>query len=181
MTHETIFAGFGGQGVLTGGLTLAYTALRQGRKVTWLPAYGGSMRGGKANSTVKFGDEVGENTGVPMMSEAEVLVAMNQPALDYRRFCLPEALVLVNTDAVEAEDIPEGDRVIRVACDTIAYSVQNPKGSSLVMLGVLARKLGWFPPEAYETGIRSMLEEKGKMSFLEANLRAFHAGWDLSV
>ena len=106
MTHETIFAGFGGQGVLTGGLALAYTALRQGRKVTWMPAYGGSMRGGKANSTVKFSDNSIENTGVPMMSEAEVPVAMNQPALDYRSFCVPEALRLLNKDALEIACVP---------------------------------------------------------------------------
>ena len=49
---EVVFAGFGGQGVLTAGLILAEMALEDGKNVTWMPAYGPTMRGGKAYSVV---------------------------------------------------------------------------------------------------------------------------------
>ena len=52
MTVKTVFSGFGGQGVLLMGYLLALTAMRQGKEVTYLPAYGAEMRGGTANCTV---------------------------------------------------------------------------------------------------------------------------------
>ena len=57
MTHELIIAGFGGQGVLSMGKILAYSAVMQGREVTWMPSYGPEMRGGTANVTVIISDE----------------------------------------------------------------------------------------------------------------------------
>ena len=57
MEKELVFAGFGGQGVLTLGLIVAESALELGKQVTWMPAYGPTMRGGKAYSVVKFSDE----------------------------------------------------------------------------------------------------------------------------
>lgn len=45
---ELVFAGFGGQGVLTSGMIMAEMALEEGKTVTWMPTYGPAMRGGKA-------------------------------------------------------------------------------------------------------------------------------------
>lgn len=64
---EIIFAGFGGQGVLTGGLIIAYTAAKKGLNMVWLPSYGPTMRGGKANCTVKYGETPDEVIGSPAM------------------------------------------------------------------------------------------------------------------
>ena len=84
---EIIFAGFGGQGVLTGGLILAYAASNMGLDAVWLPSYGPTMRGGKANCTVKYAERPGEKVGSPSMEEADILIAMNEPSLDYLEFC----------------------------------------------------------------------------------------------
>ena len=43
---EIIFAGSGGQGVLTVGLLMAEMALYKGLHATWIPQYGSAMRGG---------------------------------------------------------------------------------------------------------------------------------------
>jgi 2-oxoglutarate ferredoxin oxidoreductase subunit gamma len=40
MLQEMIFAGFGGQGVLSMGTLLAYAAMKEGREVSWMPSYG---------------------------------------------------------------------------------------------------------------------------------------------
>jgi 2-oxoglutarate ferredoxin oxidoreductase subunit gamma len=40
MLIKTVFAGFGGQGVLSMGLNLAQAALLEGKNVTYLPSYG---------------------------------------------------------------------------------------------------------------------------------------------
>ena len=49
MLIKTIFAGFGGQGVLSMGLNLAQAAMLENRHVTYLPAYGAEVRGGVVN------------------------------------------------------------------------------------------------------------------------------------
>ena len=45
---EIIFAGSGGQGVLTSGLIISDIAASEGIHVTWVPSYGSAMRGGTA-------------------------------------------------------------------------------------------------------------------------------------
>ena len=57
MLVKTVFAGFGGQGVLSMGLNLAQAAMIEGKKVTFLPSYGPEVRGGTANCTVAISDE----------------------------------------------------------------------------------------------------------------------------
>ena len=46
--REVLFAGFGGQGVLTAGLILSQIALYSGKNATWMPSYGAARRGGTA-------------------------------------------------------------------------------------------------------------------------------------
>ena len=69
---EIIFAGFGGQGVLTGGLIIAYMAAQKELNAVWMPAYGPTMRGGKANCEVKFGETEQEKVGSPIMEDADI-------------------------------------------------------------------------------------------------------------
>ena len=57
MLIKTIFAGFGGQGVLSMGLNLAQAVMREDLNVTYLPAYGAEVRGWTANCTVAVSDE----------------------------------------------------------------------------------------------------------------------------
>jgi len=45
MAHqEIIFAGFGGQGILSMGKFLAYAGMDEELNVSWLPSYGPEMR-----------------------------------------------------------------------------------------------------------------------------------------
>ena len=48
MTHEIIISGFGGQGVMAIGKTIAEAGMKEGLSVSWLPSYGPEMRGGTA-------------------------------------------------------------------------------------------------------------------------------------
>lgn len=79
MVKEFVFAGFGGQGVLTAGMLLANTGAINDMEVSWIPSYGSEMRGGTANCTVKLGDE---EIPSPFAKHIDVLVAMNRPSLD---------------------------------------------------------------------------------------------------
>ena len=56
-SQEIIFAGFGGQGILSMGKFLAYAGMDANLNVSWLPSYGPEMRGGTANCSVILTDE----------------------------------------------------------------------------------------------------------------------------
>ena len=74
-----VFAGFGGQGVLFAGKVAAYAGLLAGKEISWLPSYGPEMRGGTANCSVCVSDQP---IGSPLVTNPNVLVAMNLPSLD---------------------------------------------------------------------------------------------------
>ncbi|MGW8323471.1 MAG: 2-oxoacid:acceptor oxidoreductase family protein, partial [Thermodesulfobacteriota bacterium] len=78
MIHKAILAGFGGQGILMMGVTLANAAMREDKHVTYLPTYGAEVRGGTANCTVSVGDE---EIASPIASNPDYLVVMNAPSL----------------------------------------------------------------------------------------------------
>ena len=81
MEVSIILAGFGGQGILFAGKVLAYCAMEEGKKLTWLPSYGPEMRGGTANCSVCISDE---DIGSPIIQNPDILVAMNGPS--YEKF-----------------------------------------------------------------------------------------------
>lgn len=176
---EIIFAGFGGQGVLTGGLIIAYTAAKKGLNMVWLPSYGPTMRGGKANCTVKYGETPDEVIGSPAMEDADILIAMNEPSLDYLASCKPNCQVFVNANAVPENHVyPDGVTVTRIDVVELAKEVNNVKGQNLVMLGAVIKKLGLFEEEFAEQAMCQMFEEKGKGKFNAANIAALRKGFD---
>ena len=176
---EIIFAGFGGQGVLTGGLILAYAASNMGLDAVWLPSYGPTMRGGKANCTVKYAERPGEKVGSPSMEEADSLIAMNEPSLDYLEFCKPDCHVFVNANAVsENYTYPEGITVTRLDVVDYANRIHNIKAQNLVMLGAVIKKMGLFDESYAEQAMCKMFADKGKAKFNEANVLAMRTGFE---
>ncbi|HTO94173.1 MAG TPA: 2-oxoacid:acceptor oxidoreductase family protein, partial [Bacteroidota bacterium] len=79
MKHELLVAGFGGQGVLSMGMTLAYAGMVEGKEITWMPSYGPEMRGGTANCIVIVSDA---RVSSPIITTFDTLIALNQPSVD---------------------------------------------------------------------------------------------------
>ena len=78
MTNEIMIAGFGGQGVMAIGKTLAEAGMKEGKDVSWLPSYGPEMRGGTANCCVVISED---EIICPIVLEPTELIAMNLPSL----------------------------------------------------------------------------------------------------
>lgn len=76
---EILFAGAGGQGVLTTGDIVVDVPISKGLKATWAPEYGLAMRGGDANCTVKFEEGKIYN---PTRANPDILLAMNESSFD---------------------------------------------------------------------------------------------------
>ena len=81
MIEKIIFAGFGGQGIMAMGKVIALSAMREGKFVTWLPAYGAEVRGGTSYCMVIISDLP---ISSPFIEKADTLVILNDPSLRYR-------------------------------------------------------------------------------------------------
>ena len=77
MQTEVMFAGFGGQGILTMGMTISYGAVDQGLETSWIPAYGPESRGGTSNCTVMISDT---KIASPVTTTPGAVIVLNEPS-----------------------------------------------------------------------------------------------------
>lgn len=175
--RELVFAGFGGQGVLTAGLIVSQIALYKGVNATWMPAYGAAQRGGTANCTVKYGDEKIYNVG---QQKPDLVLAMNTPS--FKKFVgmvKPGGTILVNADMMTEEtNVRDDINVVLVHCNKLADEVKNPKGANIVMIGAITKLLGDFTHDEGRDGMNDMFRKKGKSKFEALNTAAFEAGYN---
>ena len=131
--NEILISGFGGQGVMAIGLTLAEAGMSEGMNVSWLPSYGPEMRGGTANCGVVIAD--GEIIS-PIVLEPSELIAMNLPSLDkFEPNVRENGTIFVNASIVKRE-VERGDvRAIYVTSMEIASEIGNVRVANMVMLG----------------------------------------------
>jgi len=175
MLIKTIFAGFGGQGVLSMGLNLAQAAMIEGKNVTYLPSYGAEVRGGTANCTVAISDE---EIASPVASSPDFIVAMNQPSVArFQHQIQSGGVFFVNSSLTEAE-ISRGDiEIMRVPANSIAEELGSPRSANIVMLGAFTKKSNLVSLSSVIEGLRSTLKSKQKL--IAINKRALMAGYDL--
>jgi 2-oxoglutarate ferredoxin oxidoreductase subunit gamma len=174
MLVKTIFAGFGGQGVLSMGLSLTEAAMLEGRNVTYLPSYGAEVRGGTANCTVAVSDE---EIASPVASSPEFVVAMNQPSLvRFQNQLQSGGLLFVNSSLV-AGDITRGDiDVVEVPANAIAEDLGSPRSANMVMLGAFTKRTNVVSLASLVEALNSTLKNKQKL--MAINRSALTAGYD---
>lgn len=135
MQQEFIFAGFGGQGVLLMGQLLAYAALYENKKVSWIPSYGPEMRGGTANCTVIVSDR---EIGSPVVSRPGCVVAMNLPSLDkFEEKIRPSGLLVMNSSMINREPKRSDITTLVVPATEIANELGNVRVANMVVLGAV--------------------------------------------
>ncbi|MBN2827639.1 MAG: 2-oxoacid:acceptor oxidoreductase family protein [Tissierellales bacterium] len=172
---EIVFAGFGGQGVLTSGLIVSQIAVNKGLKATWTPSYGSAMRGGTANCTVKFGDGIIYN---PSQEEPDILLAMNTPSFNkFINIVAPGGTIVVNSDMVKVDkDVRDDVNIIEVPCSSLAIEIGNAKVANIVMTGVILKLVNEFTEEEIISGMNYIFEKKGKNKFEALNTQAMKTG-----
>lgn len=136
---EVIFAGFGGQGILTIGKLLAYAAMDKGLNVSWLPSYGPEMRGGTANCSVIISSE---EVGSPVISEADALIAMNKPSLDkFINSIKRDGILIADSDMIKEKINLEKIQVYKIDAETKAEGFGDKRNANMILLGFLVEKL----------------------------------------
>jgi Pyruvate/2-oxoacid:ferredoxin oxidoreductase gamma subunit len=145
--------------------------MRQGLEVSWLPSYGPEMRSGSAHCHVCLSNE---RVGSPLISQPDVLIAMNEISLRKFGASVPrEGFILYNGAAVPADLGSLPARILCIPASSIADKIGSPKVVNTVLLGALLAMTKGLSPAT----VLTVLEEKtGKSNLLAANRAAFEAG-----
>jgi 2-oxoglutarate ferredoxin oxidoreductase subunit gamma len=139
MLISTIFAGFGGQGVMVMGYALAFAGMRENRYVTYLPAYGAEVRGGTANCTVSISDE---EIASPIASEPKFIVVVNTPSLiSFENRIQSGGQVFINSSLINVEPNRGDVESFLIPASDIAKELGNVKATNMVMLGAFVKKI----------------------------------------
>ena len=171
---EILIAGFGGQGVLATGVILANAALRADLQTCWLPSYGGTMRGGTANCSVKISDD---EIGSPYIDEPDVLVVFNEPSyVKFYNRLKPGGYLFVNSTLVHKENTRDDIHVICEPVTEIATELGNVRAANVVMLGVILSHLPMVSLDAAKISLEEYFEPKGQ-KVIDFNRNALEVGY----
>lgn len=153
------------------GKLLAYSAMKTGKHVTWIPSYGPEMRGGTANCTVVISDE---EIGSPVITSPQALIIMNNPSLEaFEPRLQPKGTLFFNSSLITRKVTRNDIEVIAIPANDIATEVGEKRTANMVMLGAYIAWTEIVPKESILEGLRELF---GKKEFLDVNMRAFEKG-----
>lgn len=140
MYEQIIFAGFGGQGIQAMSKTLAKAAMDAGLEVTWMPAYGGAMRGGTSNVTVIISNKM-IGSPMPNIGDVTAAVVMNNPSLaKFEEYVKSGGVLLVNSSLIDVKPKRDDIEIVYIPANDIALELKNDKVANMIMLGCLLKK-----------------------------------------
>jgi len=153
-TVNVIFAGVGGQGVLTASEVLGIAAMHAGHEVKKSEVHGMAQRGGSVESQVRFGDVV--NSPLIPAGCADFIVAFERlEALRHAHMLKRGGFVIVNQLDIPPMDAPEAGpavylagmdeafgrleaRVVYVPGHALALQSGDVRSAGSALLGVLS-------------------------------------------
>ena len=174
-TLNILLAGFGGQGILFAGKTIAYSGLLDGKELSWLPSYGPEMRGGTCNCSVVISDEA---IGSPLVTNPDVLVAMNRPSLEkFVNSVVPGGTILVDSSTVDIK-VERTDVTVYYVPATNLADKNGLKGlANMILLGKLYKEMKFISKESLDKGLQKCIPAK-KADMLGLNQKALEIGME---
>jgi 2-oxoglutarate ferredoxin oxidoreductase subunit gamma len=173
MTERIICAGFGGQGIMAMGKILAMSALREGKKATWLPSYGAEVRGGTAHCVVVISDDP---IASPMAQKADTLIIMNDPSLKRFRTALrSKGLLLVNATLAQCLGTSRRLRVVNAPLTQMARDLGLEKVANTAAIGVYLGLKKIIALTTMEQSIEEVLAHRPNL--IDINKKALEEGY----
>ena len=172
-TTQILFAGFGGQGILFSGKFVAYKGLLEDVQVSWLPSYGPEMRGGTANCSVILSDDP---VGSPIITEPDVLVAMNTPSLmKYVDAVVPGGQIYVDSSLIDVKVEREDVAVFYIPATQMAKEEGIGTLANMIIVGHLLENHPELSFSGTETVVEKLVPAK-KAALKELNMKALDMG-----
>ena len=174
-TTQILIAGFGGQGVLFAGKLLAYKGLLADKQVSWLPSYGPEMRGGTANCSVIISDEP---VGSPIVSNPDILVAMNLPSLEkYEKDVVSGGIIIVDSTLISKKVERDDVTTYYVPATKMAKDEGFATLANMILMGKLMKACEEIGFDGVETAVSKVVPPK-KANLIDVNIKAIRAGYD---
>lgn len=175
MENKFIFAGFGGQGVLTAGQIVALAGMVEDKFVSWMPSYGPEMRGGSANCSVVVSDAL---VGSPIVDEANTIVVMNKPSLDtFEDTVVTGGYLIYNESLIDTPPTRTDITCLAIPCNGIAKELGNIKIANMVSLGAFIAVNDVVSMDSVIEGFKEKFGEKKKDLF-DINILALNKGFE---
>ena len=171
--QEIIFAGFGGQGILSMGQTLAYAAMLENKEVSWMPSYGPEMRGGTANCIVIVS---ASKISSPIVTKFNSAIVLNQPSLDKFEYSVKQGGVLI----YEESSVINPPKRIDIDCLGIpamkeAQKMNKKQVANMIILGAFLEMRPIVKSENVLSALRKVLPERHH-HLIPANEQALEIG-----
>jgi 2-oxoglutarate ferredoxin oxidoreductase subunit gamma len=165
--------GSGGQGIVLAAHILGNAAVLDGKKALQTQAYGAEARGSLAKSEVIVSDGA---IGFPAVRRPDILVVMNQEALDKLLKDLKEDGTLI-VDSANVTTMPETKpKAFRFPItETAKKNLGDAMYANMVMLGILISITKLITVQSMERAIRENVSTRT----VELNIKAFRIGLKL--
>ena len=174
-TTKILIAGFGGQGILFSGKALAYTGLKAGKEVSWLPSYGPEMRGGTANCSVTISDTP---IGSPIVDKPDILIAMNLPSLEkYFNETEKGGYIIYDSSLISKELSRDDATVVGIPATKLANDNNLNGLANMIIMGKTLQVSGVLTLDQIKNSLAQMVPAK-KVQLLENNIKAIELGFN---
>jgi len=175
MTEKSFFAGFGGQGIISLGQIWVYTAMEEGKNVTFFPFYGAEKRGGIARAGVIISDE---EIASPLVTISDSVLVMNSDSLPLcENIVKPSGIMVINSTLVKEEPKRKDIKVIKVEAQKIAEEIGDSRFANMVALGTMAHVTGALSLTDIEAILKKFFTAD-KHKFVPMNVQAIRAGYN---
>ena len=137
MNEEIIIAGFGGQGVLSMGKILAYSAIMEDKEVSWMPSYGPEMRGGTANVTVILSDD---RISSPYLKLYDTAIILNQQSMDkFVHTVKPGGVLIYDPHGISQHPERTDIDIYQIEGKKLTTEMGNKKIFNMIVLGAFLK------------------------------------------
>lgn len=176
MNEELIVAGFGGQGVLSMGMTLAYAGMVEDKQVAWIPSYGPEMRGGTANCTVIVSDT---NVSSPIISSYDTAIVLNQPSLEkFEPKVKPGGILIYESNSILNPPTRKDITIHAIPGAVEADKIGNKRTMNMIILGAYLSQKPLVSTKSIMEGLSKVLPERNH-HLLPINEKALKHGMGL--
>lgn len=167
---EVRIAGSGGQGVVLAGQILGRAVVYDRKNAVQTQSYGAEARGSATKSEVIISDD---KIGFPIVRKCDVLIAMNQEALDKYLKDLKENGILI-ADTTNIKKIPETQaKVFNIPATEYAEETFGAKiYANMLMLGAFTKITNLVSEKAMQEAIADAVTEK----VIKINEEAYRKG-----
>lgn len=174
--HEIIMAGFGGQGIQSAGMLIAYAGMLENKYVSWLPSYGPEMRGGTSNCHVIVSDEP---VGSPILNTATALLVMNGPSLEkFEGTVVPGGLIITDSSLVCKGPSRTDVTTFEIPATKMASDMGNLTYANIIVLGKLLSVTGVVLKESFEQALKKVLPDR-KHYMIPEEMKALEMGMEI--